>query len=264
MPLVGMTISKYFSRAEVGSESAFIDDIVGQAQAHFLRNDAAGAVGDVGEGTSVHCCGSALGGLDKIGEDGFGEQRHHSAGSAEFFCADRFAVVGRADDDGVEAFAKIVAAAGQREDGHDFTGGGDDEAGVTIGAFAFAADFDGDAAESAVVHVHAARPGDAGGIESKLVAVEEVSVDERGQKIVRGSDGVEVAVEVEIYFLAGLQLGHAAAGGAAFHAEDRAEGGFARGDDGFFADVLEALRQADGGDGFAFAGNGWRGGGYED
>ena len=104
----------------------------------------------------------------------------------------------------------------------------------------------------------------AGGIEVELVAVEEVGVDERGEQIVRRGDGVKVAGEVEIDFLAGLDLGEAAAGGAAFHAEDGAEGGFARSDDGLFADALESLHEADGGDGFAFAGSGGRGGGDED
>jgi hypothetical protein len=94
--------------------------------------------------------------------------------------------------------------------------------------------------------------------------VEEVGVDERGEEVVRRGDGVNIAGEVEIDLLAGLDLRESAAGGAAFHAEDGAEGGFAGGDDGFFAETLEALHEADGGDRFAFAGGGGGGGGDED
>jgi len=57
--------------------------------------------------------------------------------------------------------------------------------------------------------------------------VEEVRVDERGEKVVRRGDGVKVAGEMQIDLLAGLDLREPAAGGAAFHAEDRAEGGLA-------------------------------------
>ncbi len=83
-------------------------------------------------------------------------------------------------------------------------------------------------------------------------------------KIVRGGDGVKVSVEVEVDLFRGLDLGAATAGCAAFHAEDGAEGGFARGEDGSFADGFKALDEADGGDGLAFSGDCWSGGSDED
>ncbi len=103
--------------------------------------------------------------------------------------------------------------------------------------------------------------GDGLGIEVELVAVEEVRVDEGGEQVVGRGDGVEVAVEVEVDLVGGLDLAASAAGGAALHAEDRAERGLARGDEGALADALEALDEADGGDGLALAGGGrawWR------
>ena len=253
-----------FFRAEVGSETAFVDDVVGEAQADLLRDDAAGAVGDVAERAGVDESGRAFGGLDEVGEDGVGEEGHHGAGGVEVGGADGFSVAGCADDDGGEAAAQVGAVFGEGEDGHDLRGRGDDEAGAAVGAVALAVDFDVDPAQRAVVHVHGARPPDVGGIEVEVVAVEEMGVDECGEKIVRRGDGVKVAGEMEIDLLAGLDLREAAAGGAALHAEDGAEGGFARSDDGFFAEVLESLDEADGGDGLAFAGSGGGGGGDED
>ena len=112
-------------------------------------------------------------------------------------------------------------------------------------AVALAAGADDDVAQGAVVHVESARPGDRMGIEVEWIAVEEVGVDERSEEIMRGGDGVEVAMEVEVYLFRGFDLRAATAGGSALHAEDRAERGFAGGDDGLFADLFEALHKAD-------------------
>jgi len=69
-----------FFRAEVGSEAAFVDDVVGEAQADLLRDDAAGAVGDIAERAGVDKSRRTFGGLDEVGKNGIGEEGHHSAG----------------------------------------------------------------------------------------------------------------------------------------------------------------------------------------
>jgi hypothetical protein len=102
------------------------------------------------------------------------------------------------------------------------------------------------------------------GIEIEGVAEEEMRVDHRRQQIVRRRDGVEVAMEMQIDFLAGLDLGQTAARRAAFHSEHRPQRGFAGSEDRFLTDAFEALRQADGHHRFAFAGGGGRGGGNQD
>jgi len=250
--------------AEVGGKAALIDDVVGEAEADLLSDEARGAVGNVAEGACMDESGRAFGGLDKVREDGVGEEGHHGAGGVEVGGADGLVVAGGANDDGVETAAEVIAIAGEGEDGHDFGSGGDDEAGAAVGSVALAVDFDSDAAQGAVVHVHGARPPDVGGVEVEVVAVEEMRIDEGREEVMRRGDGVDVAGEVEIDFLAGLDLREAAAGGAAFHAEDGAERRFARGDDGFFAEALEALDEADGSDGLAFAGRSGGSGGDED
>jgi hypothetical protein len=100
------------------------------------------------------------------------------------------------------------------------------------------------------------------GIEIESVAEEEMRGEHGGEQVVRGGDGVEVAVEVKIDLLARLHLGQAAAGRAALHAENRTQRWLAGGDDRLLADALQPLRQADGNHGFAFAGGG-RGGGCD-
>ena len=61
-------------------------------------------------------------------------------------------------------------------------------------------------AQSAIVHVHRARPGNLSGIELQPVAVKEMRVHQRRKQIVRGSNGMKIAIEMKIDFGAGLDL----------------------------------------------------------
>ena len=65
---------------------------------------------------------------------------------------------------------------------------------------------------------------------------------------------MEVAGEVEVDLLHRHDLGIAAAGRAALHAEARAERGLAQADHRLLADAVEAVAEADGGRGLALAG----------
>ena len=74
-------------------------------------------------------------------------------------------------------------------------------------------------AQRAVVHVEHAAPGDAARIDAERIAPIDVIVEQRGEKIVRRRDGVEVAGEVKVDVLHRHDLGIAAAGGATLDAE---------------------------------------------
>ena len=92
----------------------------------------------------------------------------------------------------------------------------------------------------------------------------DVVVDEGGEEVAGGADGVHVAGEVEVDVFHGDDLRVAAARRAAFDAKDGAERGFAQGDDGVFAQTTQAVGETDGNGGFAFAGGGGVDGGDED
>ena len=55
------------------------------------------------EWTRVNKCRSAVCRLHKIWQDRFGEQRHHSAGCAQFAGANGLSFAGNADDDGFKS-----------------------------------------------------------------------------------------------------------------------------------------------------------------
>ena len=84
--------------------------------------------------------------------------------------------------------------------------------------------------------------------------MQQVRLEECGEKIVRGSDRVDVAGEVEVHVLHGDDLRVAAAGRAALDPENRAERRLAQAEHGVLADVPEPLRQRDRGRRLALAG----------
>ena len=61
-----------------------------------------------------------------------------------------------------------------------------------------AAEAHDDVAQRPIVHVHRARPVDVVDVDAELVPVVQVAVEDRGEQIVRGGDGVDVAVEVQV------------------------------------------------------------------
>ena len=136
---------------------------------------------------------------------------------------DRLALVGLPDRDAAEALAQVGEVAGDGDEPHDLARGGDVEAGLARGAVRAAAEAGDDVAEVPVVHVHAAAPGDRERVEPGGVPVVQVRVDQRREEVVRRRDRVQVAGEVEVQVLHRDDLRVAAAGGAALHAEHRAE-----------------------------------------
>ena len=91
--------------------------------------------------------------------------------------------------------------------------------------------------------------------------MEHGGVQEGGEEVVGGADGVDVAGQVEVHVFHGHYLAEAAAGASAFDTEHGAEGGLPQGHDCGLADVVHPLRQADGGGGLAFAQGSGRDGG---
>lgn len=161
---------------------------------------------------------------------------------AEFLNRDGGTVAARADDDAVDVGAQVVKVRGEAKDGHEFGGGRDVEARFRRDAVGGAAETRDDVAEHAVVHVHDAAPEDFLELDLTLVAG---VVDQSGEEVVGGGDGVEVAREVQVDGFHRKDLRVAAAGSAALHAEDRAEGRFAKGEYGLLAELLETLGEGD-------------------
>ena len=176
----------------------------------------------------------------------------------------RLAIKSISDDNFAKAGLQIYDIAGQAKDCHDLGSDRDIEAVFPRNALHAAAETVHDVAELAVIHVHCALPGDLLDIDAELVALLYMVVQHGGKEVIGCADGMEVAGEVEVDVLHGNDLRVAAAGRAAFDAEDRAQGRLTERHDGLLADLAQAVCQADAGRGLAFARGRGGDGGHQD
>ncbi len=191
--------------------------------------------------------------LHQIGHQRVLEQHRHGARRLEV-AGQHLALVALGRHHHLAYAALEVGDRGRKtEDRHDLGGDRDIEAGlarIAVGDTAQRAD---DLAQRPVVHVDHPPPGDAARVDAEIVAPIDVIVDHRREQIVRRGDGVEVAGEMQIDVFHRHDLGIAAAGSTPLHAEAGPERGLAQRDHRLLADAVEAVAQAHGGGGLAFA-----------
>ncbi len=242
-----------FLRAEVGAEAGFGHDVIGKLERRGGGHHRVAAMRDIGEGAAMDEGGRAFQSLHQIGRDRFLQQRRHGAMRLQIARAHRFALAGIGDDDIAEPLLQVVEILGQAEDRHHFRSHGDVEAGFARIAVGDAAERADDLAQGAVVHIHDAAPDHAAAIDAERIAPVDVIVDQRREQVMRRGDGVEIAGEVQIDVFHRDDLGIAAAGRAALHAEGRAERRLAQAEHRLLADVIERVGQSDGRGGLALA-----------
>ena len=248
-------------RPQVGGKARLGNGIVPQFQGHPGGGDAVASVGDVGKGPAVDQGRGVLQGLHQVGLQRILQQGRHGPLRLEIVGRHRPPVKGIGHDHPAQPGLQIRDIAGQAQHGHDLAGHGDVEPVLPGYPLHFAAQAVDDVAQLAVVHVHAALPDDLLDVDAQGVALLDVVVQQSGQQVVGRADGVEIAGEVKIDVLHGDDLGIAAAGGSALDAEHRPQGRLPQGGYGVFADFAQAVRQAHGGGGLAFAGGGGGDGG---
>jgi hypothetical protein len=155
--------------------------------------------------------------------------------------ANRLAISRIGDDDIAKTIFQIVEIARQAEDRHHFGSNRDVEAVFARKTIGDAAKRRNNRTQRPVVHIEHPPPGDAACIDPERVAVIDVIVDHGGEQIVRRSDGVKIAGEVQIDVLHRHDLCITAAGGATFHAERRAKRRFADAQHRLLADMVERV-----------------------
>ena len=242
-----------FFRAQIRAEACFGYGVIGKVFRQSGGGNGVAAVGDVGERAAVYEGGRAFDGLHQVGLDGVFEQCRHRAVCFQVFGVNGAAVFGVGDEDVAQTLFQIADVFGKAEYRHDFGGDGDVEAVGTnhaVNGFAHAVD---DVAQLAVVHIDHTTPQDAFRIDIQFIALVDMVVEHGGEQVIRRTDSVEVAGEVQINVFHRQNLGIAAARRAAFDAEHRPQRRLAQGDNGVFADVAQRVRQTDGDGGFAFA-----------
>ena len=248
---------------EIGTEACLRDGVVRHLHRHLGGDYGVTSVGDVSEGTAVYECGSSLQRLYQIGLQSILQESRHSTVCIELTGGHRLLLIGIAHDNAGKAILQIGDGVGQAQHCHDFGGNGDVVAVLTGHAVDTSAQAIGYKAKLTVIHIHAALPGDAAGIDIQGVALVDVIIQHSGQQVVGGTDGVEVTGEVEVDILHRNDLCVSAAGGTTLNTEYRTQGRLAESNHNVLADLGKAVRQTDGGGSLTLTGRSGGNGSYE-
>ena len=178
---------------------------------------------NVGERAAVDDGRVVLQRLDQVRVEGVLQQGGHGTGSTDLTGCDRLAVIGIGADNAGQPRLEVLKVGGKAEHRHDLAGDRDVKAILTRGAVDLAAQTVHKETELAVVHVHAALPCDAAGVDVQRVALLNRVVNHGGQQVVGGADGVDITGEMQVDVLHRHDLCIAAAGCAALNAEHRSQ-----------------------------------------
>ena len=230
-----------FFRAQVRAKAGLGDGIIPHLHCHACGNDRIAPVRDVRKGAAVHKCRRTFQRLHQVRFERIFQQRRHSARRLQLAAGDRLVVRRVSHDDVGQPLFQIANRAGQTQYRHDFARDRDVKTILTRHAIRFAAHAVHNKAQLPVVHVDAPFPSDAAHVDAQRVALLDVVVQHRGQQVVRRANCVEVAGEMQIDILHRHHLCVAAAGGAAFDAEHRAERRFAQRDRHVLANATQTV-----------------------
>ena len=202
----------------------------------------------------MYQCGGSLQRLYQIWFQRILQKRCHSSLRFQIRCRHRLAGIGIADDDPSQSLLEVGDIGGKAQDRHDLAGHGDVKTILTRHTVGLTAQAVNDVTQLTVVHIHAASPDDALGINPEAVSLLNVIVQHSGKQIVCRADGMKIAGKMEIDILHGNDLRVAAAGSAAFQAENRTEARLTQGSHCVFPQFTKRVRQADRGRGFPLSG----------
>ena len=201
-------------------------------------------MGDIRERTAVNERRRAFQRLHQVRLEGVLEKRRHCAHRVQLAGRHRFVVVRVADYNSGKSLFQVGNGIREAEHRHDLRSHRNVEAVLPRDAVGPAAAAVHNEAELAVVHVHAALPGDLARVDAEGVPLVNVVVQHCRQQVVRGTDGVKVAREVKVDVLHGHHLRVAASGSAAFDSENGSQRGFAQRHRHLFADAGQSVREA--------------------
>ena len=252
-PPTRQTMSKNFSIPMSAPKPRLGDDDVAELECDAVGDQRVVAVRDVRERAAVDEGRLTLERLNEVRLDRLLEEDGHRACGLQLLGGHRLALVRRADRDRAEPRAQVEEIARDRDDRHHLGRGGDVEAGLAGVTVRATAEADRDVPQGAIVDVDAAPPRDRERVDAELVAMEQMSLEHRGEQVVRGADRVDVAGEVQVHVLHGYDLGVAGTGRPSLDPEHGPERRLAEAEHGPAADRAQALRERDRGRRLPFA-----------
>ena len=174
-------------------------------------------------------------------------------GNFQIVHTNRFAVLGIGNDDISDSAEKVFLILSKAKDGHHFAGDGNDEVVLSWADLLVVFRY-GNAAKRSVVHIHRTTPDNTFWIDVERVALPYRIIDDGGNQIDRGGQSVHISGEMEVDVFGWANGSKAAAGRAAFDAENGAKARLAKAKHRFLSDFAESFGQGDRSRGLAFAG----------
>src|ERR1019366_1476928 len=245
-----------FLGAEIGAKARLGHYIIGEFKRGLGGEDGIAAMRDIGERPAVNERRVVFESLHKVRLEGAFQKHRHGAMGVQIGRMNRLLVARVANHDPSQPVLQILDRGGKTKDGHDFGGDHDVEAILAGIAVPNAAQPNGDLPQRPVVHVDHALPCDAPHIEAQLIAVMDMIVDHRGEKIVGKTDRTEVAGKMEVDVLHRNNLRVTAPSRAALHAKNRAERGLAQTNGSILANPVQRIAEANRGGRLAFSSRG--------
>jgi len=153
--------------------------------------------------------------------------------------------------------AKIGKIRCERKHRHHFARNSDHGFRFSYDTILTATETDDGLADCTITDVNNARPGDASQINVERVAVMKMVVEERRCEIMRCANGVHVTGEMKVELFHRNHLAVATSRGATLDAKHWPKAWLANGDGGAVTNLVEPLRETDGGGGLPFSEWGW-------
>ena len=231
---------------KVRPKTGFRHHVVGKFQRRLRGNDRVAAMRDIGKRTAMDKGRIVLQRLDKVRLHGLCKQHRHCPVRLDVPAVDWLAVAGVGDNDIAQTALQICQIVGKAEDRHDFRGHSNVKPGLPRETVRHTAERGRDLTKRPVVHVHDPAPDHPARIDAQRISPVDVVVDHRGQQVVRRSDRMEVASEMEVHLLHRHNLRMATTGSPTLHPEAGPEGGLADTDCGLLANRVQPVAKSHG------------------
>ena len=238
--------------AHIGAKARFGHNDLTRCECGAVGNDGVVAMRNVCKRSGMYECWTTFKCLQQVRLNRVTQERGHRASNFQVFSGDRFAVNRFGDHNAAKTRSKIGKIGCERKYSHNFTGNGDHRFGFTDDTVLTTTETDDRLTNRAITDVNDARPGDAAQVDVECVAVMQVIVEECRGEIMRGANRVHITGEVQVELLHRNHLAIAAARSAALDTEDWSEAWLSNRNGGAVANLVEALRESNGGGGLPF------------
>ena len=237
---------KKFLCAEVRSKAGLCNRVVTKTHRKARCNHGVAAVRNVCKRSAVHNGRSPLQRLHQIRLQSIPQKRCHGALRMQLPAKHGSTVIGIGDDHAPKPLFQIRKRLGKTKHRHGFACNRDIKGILPGNAVCASAEAVHQKTQLAVIHVHAAMPGNAARVDAKRIALMNMVVNHCGKQVICGADGVKIPGEMQIDILHWDNLRISAACRPALKPEYGTERWLPQRDNGVFFKTAQRICKPDG------------------